>query len=119
MIDLVTSLYERLNLFFWSSICSHVLFAFSPPLICSCNHILSSLLTSLQARIQTQESQIIECEAALKCRNEELKSLRIDNVEMGEKCDTLEVSLKDAVESNDDLKKQLLAIQVKEECVLV
>ena len=33
---------------------------------------------AMEARIQTQESQIIECEGALKQRNEEVKSLKYE-----------------------------------------
>ena len=70
------------------------------------------IFTFAQARIQTQESQIIECEAALKTRNEELKSLRSDNSDLIEKCETLDLSLQASIENALDLKGQLSTSEV-------
>ena len=48
---------------------------------------------AMEARISTQESQIIECEGALKSRNEEIKSLRFERDDLAERCDENEKSL--------------------------
>jgi small-conductance mechanosensitive channel len=75
--------------------------------------ILYSLISIYkQARIQTQEIQIIECEAALKTRNEELKTLRSDNTDLTEKCETLDLSLQASIENAKALKGQLSVSEV-------
>jgi chromosome segregation ATPase len=66
----------------------------------------------VQARIQTQESQIIECEGALKSRNEELKTLRSESVELTEKCESLESSLDSALGTVEDLREKLAGSEV-------
>jgi small-conductance mechanosensitive channel len=86
-------------------------YSISFPLYTHC--ILNSPISIYkQARIQTQESQIIECEAALKTRNEELKTLRSDNTDLTEKCETLDLSLQASIENAETLKGQLSLSEV-------
>lgn len=88
-------------------------FSFSISLSLFIHFILNPLISIYtQARIQTQESQIIECEAALKTRNEELKILRSDNTELTEKCETLDLSLLASIENAETLQGQLSLSEV-------
>ena len=67
---------------------------------------------AMEARISTQESQIIECEGALKSRNEEIKSLRFERDDLAERCDENEKSLLLARDTIEELKETLTVTKV-------
>ena len=67
----------------------------------------------MEARIQTQESQIIECEAALKCRNEEIKGIRLERDDLIERNEENERLLQHAKDSIEDLKESLTITKVR------
>ena len=67
----------------------------------------------MEARISTQESQIIECEGALKSRNEEIKSLRYERDDLAERCDETEKSILLARDTIEELKESLAVTKVR------
>ena len=62
---------------------------------------------AMEAKIQTQESQIIECEGALKCRNEEVKSLKFERDDLQERYDETELNLQSTKDSLDEVSMEL------------
>ena len=67
----------------------------------------------MEARISTQESQIIECEGALKSRNEEIKSLKYERDDLAERCDETEKSILLARDTIEELKESLAVTKVR------
>ncbi|CAM9126420.1 unnamed protein product, partial [Ectocarpus fasciculatus] len=66
-----------------------------------------SQFEAMEARLQSQESQLLECEGALKGRMEELKQLRGEREEMENKIATAQASLEEATGQLDDVTKVL------------
>ena len=66
-----------------------------------------SQFEAMEARLQSQESQLLECEGALKGRMEELKKLRDEREEMENKLSIAQASLEETTVQLDDVTKVL------------
>jgi kinesin family protein 11 len=70
---------------------------------------------AMEAKIATHESQLLECESALKQRNEEFKSIKAENIELSNKYEVVEAEQKKTVvlleETKIDLEKSNLQLK--------